>query len=86
MNKLHKVVSSILTENDVHELYRRINFALKNILRERISEMNIINNGGPQHGLVSNMFLFRVSVLFNLSFLNTMNYLKRIHVFSDKVQ
>lgn len=58
LKKLHEVVSCILTQNDVHDLYRRINQTFKNALRERIAIMNIINNGGPQHGFVFSFLSF----------------------------
>lgn len=48
----HEDISCILIQNDVYDLYRKINSKFKEILRERIAKMNIINNGGPQHGFV----------------------------------
>lgn len=53
LKKLYEAVSNILTPNDVHDLYRKINMNFKEVLRERIVTMNIVNNGGPQHGYVS---------------------------------
>lgn len=48
--KLHEAVSTILPEGQTQDLYRTINSAFKDILREQLSRMNIVNNGGPQHG------------------------------------
>lgn len=47
---MHEVISGILTDNDIHDLYRKINVKFKDVLRERIVKMNIVNDGGPQHG------------------------------------
>ncbi|XP_065226355.1 vacuolar protein sorting-associated protein 54-like [Planococcus citri] len=58
LKKMHEVISGILTDNDVHDLYRKINVKFKEVLRERIVKMNIVNDGGPQHGVVTTELFF----------------------------
>lgn len=58
LRKLHEAVSGILPENQTHDLYRSINCAFKDALRDHLTRMNIVNNGGPQHGLVTSELIF----------------------------
>ncbi|KDR08332.1 Vacuolar protein sorting-associated protein 54, partial [Zootermopsis nevadensis] len=50
LTKLHEAVSNILPETQVQELYRTVNATFKDKLREQLMKMNVVNNGGPQHG------------------------------------
>jgi hypothetical protein len=50
LTKLHEAVSSILPETQVQDLYRTVNKTFKDKLRDQLMKMNVVNNGGPQHG------------------------------------
>ncbi|XP_054263192.1 vacuolar protein sorting-associated protein 54-like isoform X2 [Macrosteles quadrilineatus] len=56
--KLHEAIANILPENQTQDLYRTINCAFKDTLRDQLARMNIVNNGGPQHGLVTQELTF----------------------------
>jgi predicted exporter len=50
LTKLHEAVSNILPEIQVQDIYRTVNKTFKDKLREQLVKMNVVNNGGPQHG------------------------------------
>jgi predicted exporter len=50
LTKLHEAVSNILPETQVENLYRTVNKTFKDKLRDQLMKMNVVNNGGPQHG------------------------------------
>ena len=50
LTKLHEAVSNILPETQVLNLYRTVNKTFKDKLRDQLMKMNVVNNGGPQHG------------------------------------
>lgn len=54
MLKLHEAVSGVLPPNQIEELYKSIHNSFKSTLRDQLKKLNIVNNGGPQHGLVDN--------------------------------
>jgi len=46
-----------LPERDLGSLFKKIDSALKDILREQLTRLNVVNDGGPQHGyLVLSLF------------------------------
>ncbi|CAH0389863.1 unnamed protein product [Bemisia tabaci] len=65
--KLHEAIACVLPKNQVHELYRLINVAFKDSLRNHLLRMNIINNGGPQHGMVTSELTFYLEDLKRIS-------------------
>lgn len=67
--KLHEAVSGILPNDEVQALYRTVNTSFKEKLREQLVKMNIVNNGGPQHGVVTSELTFYVETLRNLKIL-----------------
>lgn len=67
--KLHEAVSGILPPADVQLLYRTVNVSFKEKLREQLLKMNIVNNGGPQHGVVTSELTFYLEALRNLKVL-----------------
>ncbi|KAH0534592.1 vacuolar protein sorting-associated protein 54 isoform X1 [Cotesia glomerata] len=67
--KLHEAVSGILPAADVQSLYRTVNSSFKEKLREQLFKMNIVNNGGPQHGVVISELTFYLEALRNLKVL-----------------
>lgn len=69
--KLHEAVSGILPAVEVQTLYRTVNISFKEKLREQLVKMNIVNNGGPQHGVVTSELTFYLEALRKLKVLPT---------------
>ncbi|XP_076749505.1 VPS54 subunit of GARP complex scat [Xylocopa sonorina] len=69
--KLHEAVSGILPAVEVQTLYRTVNTSFKEKLREQLIKMNIVNNGGPQHGVVTSELTFYLEALRKLKVLPT---------------
>lgn len=67
--KLHEAVSGILPGEEVQTLYRTVNLTFKEKLREALVKMNIVNNGGPQHGVVTSELGFYLEALRKLKVL-----------------
>lgn len=67
--KLHEAVSGILPTIEVQSLYRTVNSSFKEKLREQLVMMNIVNNGGPQHGVVTSELTFYLEALRKLKVL-----------------
>ncbi|WAR19535.1 VPS54-like protein [Mya arenaria] len=58
MAKLHEAIVDILPQERVKEIFSRINQTFKSVLRQQLIHLNVINNGGPQHGLVTSDLTF----------------------------
>ncbi|XP_021939639.1 vacuolar protein sorting-associated protein 54 [Zootermopsis nevadensis] len=71
LTKLHEAVSNILPETQVQELYRTVNATFKDKLREQLMKMNVVNNGGPQHGIVTSELTFYLETLKTLHALSS---------------
>lgn len=65
--KLHEAVAAILPVSQVHQLYRIVHRTFKDKLREVLMRNNIVNNGGPQHGVVTAELTFYVETLRTLN-------------------
>lgn len=65
--KLHEAIASILPVSQVHQLYRVVHRTFKDKLRELLIRNNIVNNGGPQHGVVTAELTFYVETLRTLN-------------------
>lgn len=61
--KLHEVLAPILPERQIHQLYRTVHKSFKDKLRELLLKYNIVNNGGPQHGVVTAELTFYMETL-----------------------
>lgn len=61
--KLHEAIAPILPERQVHSVYRTVNRNFKDKLREQLLRYNIVNNGGPQHGVVTAELTFYLETL-----------------------
>lgn len=61
--KLHEVLAPILPERQIHRLYRTVQKNFKDKLRELLLKNNILNNGGPQHGVVTSELTFYMETL-----------------------
>jgi vacuolar protein sorting-associated protein 54 len=52
LRKLHEAISDVLPQSQVQHLYRCVHKNFKHKLKEQLIKMNVVNNGGPQHGCV----------------------------------
>ncbi|XP_050310874.1 vacuolar protein sorting-associated protein 54 [Anthonomus grandis grandis] len=63
LTKLHEAVSAVLPEEQISDIYQEIHKNFKTRLREQIIKMNVQNNGGPQHGLVTTEIIFYLQTM-----------------------
>lgn len=61
--KLHEALAPILPEQQIYQLYRVVHKSFKDKLRELLIKYNIVNNGGPQHGMVTSELTFYMETL-----------------------
>lgn len=61
--KLHEAIAPILPEQQIHVIYGIVHKNFKDKLREQLLNLNIINNGGPQHGVVTSELTFYMETL-----------------------
>lgn len=66
LTKLHEAVSSVLPEKQVNYIYQTVHTNFKKRLRDQIVRMNIQNNGGTQHGVVTSELTFYLETMKNL--------------------
>ncbi|XP_056264350.1 vacuolar protein sorting-associated protein 54 isoform X3 [Pseudoliparis swirei] len=52
MSKMHEAISELLPEEQMQMLFLRINASLKMHLKRQLARLGVVNDGGPQHGLV----------------------------------
>ncbi|XP_061889023.1 vacuolar protein sorting-associated protein 54 isoform X1 [Entelurus aequoreus] len=52
MSKMHEAINDLLPEEQTQMLFTRINSSLKMHLKKQLARLCVINDGGPQHGLV----------------------------------
>ncbi|XP_054634220.1 vacuolar protein sorting-associated protein 54 isoform X2 [Dunckerocampus dactyliophorus] len=52
MAKMHKAINDLLPEEQTQMLFVRINSSFKMHLKRQLARLCVINDGGPQHGLV----------------------------------
>ena len=52
ITKVHGIVSEILNEPTLIQLFNEIHVKFKERLNERLRVLNVVNDGGPQHALV----------------------------------
>ncbi|MBZ3875474.1 Vacuolar protein sorting-associated protein 54 [Sciurus carolinensis] len=53
MAKMHEAIFDLLPEEQTQMLFLRINTSYKLHLKKQLSHLNVINDGGPQNGLVT---------------------------------
>lgn len=56
--KLHEALISVLPQQQVRDLFIRMNASFKRLLRQRLVVLGVTNDGGPQHGLVTSDLTF----------------------------
>ena len=50
--KVHGIVSEIMSNSILVQLFTEIHAKFKERLKERLKELNVINDGGPKHALL----------------------------------
>ncbi|XP_037621182.1 vacuolar protein sorting-associated protein 54 isoform X2 [Sebastes umbrosus] len=53
MAKMHEAISELLPEEQMQMLFLRINASFKMHLKRQLARLGVVNDGGPQNGLVS---------------------------------
>ncbi|TDG44187.1 hypothetical protein AWZ03_009361 [Drosophila navojoa] len=61
--KLHEAIAGVLPEAQIHEIYGVVHRNFKDKLREQLLKLNVYNNGGPQHGVVTSELTFYMETL-----------------------
>ncbi|XP_076464051.1 vacuolar protein sorting-associated protein 54-like isoform X2 [Babylonia areolata] len=56
--KLHEALLGVLPQQQVRELFVRMNTSFKRLLRQRLVVLGVTNDGSPQHGLVTSDLTF----------------------------
>ncbi|KAB0795389.1 hypothetical protein PPYR_12228 [Photinus pyralis] len=69
LTKLHEAVKPVLPDEQVSDIYEVIHKNFKGRLRDEIIKMNIQNNGGPQHGVVTSEIIFYLETMKTLKVL-----------------
>nr|XP_057920789.1 vacuolar protein sorting-associated protein 54 isoform X1 [Doryrhamphus excisus] len=72
MAKMHKAINDLLPEEQTQMLFVRINSSFKMHLKRQLARLCVINDGGPQHGLVV------VDVAFYVENTQALNNLERL--------
>ncbi|XP_041961487.1 vacuolar protein sorting-associated protein 54 isoform X1 [Alosa sapidissima] len=52
MAKMHEAISDLLPEEQTQMLFLKINASFRMHLKRQLAKLGVINDGGPQHGLV----------------------------------
>ncbi|MCI4394003.1 hypothetical protein PGIGA_G00163620 [Pangasianodon gigas] len=52
MAKMHEAIHELLPEEQTQMLFLRINASFKLHLKRQLARLGVVNDGGPQHGLV----------------------------------
>ncbi|KXJ22313.1 Vacuolar protein sorting-associated protein 54 [Exaiptasia diaphana] len=58
--KLHESLSTVFSQEQIETLFKEIRRIFKNCLAEKLLKLNVINDGGPQHGLVTSDLAFLI--------------------------
>ncbi|XP_067009961.2 vacuolar protein sorting-associated protein 54 [Anabrus simplex] len=69
LTKLHEAIANILPPDQVSNVYMLVHRGFKEKLREQLAKMGIVNNGGPQHGIVTSELTFYLEALKSLKVL-----------------
>ncbi|XP_014669126.1 PREDICTED: vacuolar protein sorting-associated protein 54-like [Priapulus caudatus] len=67
MGKLHEAIIDLLPAEQINALFLKINESFKLKFRQKLSKLCILNNGGPQHALVTSDLTFYVGQMKSLS-------------------
>uniref|UniRef100_T1J950 Vacuolar protein sorting-associated protein 54 n=1 Tax=Strigamia maritima TaxID=126957 RepID=T1J950_STRMM len=58
MAKFHEALLELLPEDQIRELIKKITFSFQIILGKQLQKRNVINDGGPQHALITSELAF----------------------------
>ncbi|KAJ3614958.1 hypothetical protein NHX12_018527 [Muraenolepis orangiensis] len=81
--KMHEAISELLPEQQTQMLFWRINGSFKMHLKRQLSRLGVVNDGGPQHGLVMVDVAFYTENLLSLRMLENMD-LNMVEVWEQK--
>ncbi|KGL78076.1 Vacuolar protein sorting-associated protein 54 [Tinamus guttatus] len=73
MAKMHEAISELLPEEQTQMLFLRINASYKLHLKRQLAHLNVVNDGGPQNGLVTADVAFYTGNLQALKGLNDLD-------------
>ncbi|NWJ04510.1 VPS54 protein, partial [Crypturellus undulatus] len=73
MAKMHEAISDLLPEEQTQMLFLRINASYKLHLKRQLAHLNVVNDGGPQNGLVTADVAFYTGNLQALKGLNDLD-------------
>ncbi|XP_078505557.1 vacuolar protein sorting-associated protein 54 isoform X2 [Lissotriton helveticus] len=72
MAKMHEAIYDLLPEEQTQMLFLRINASYKLHFKRQLAHLNVVNDGGPQHGLVAADVAFYTG---HVQGLKSLNYL-----------
>ncbi|XP_071485791.1 vacuolar protein sorting-associated protein 54-like [Diadema antillarum] len=58
IRKLYEAIADLLPPEQIKVLFTRLNASFKTRLKEQLIHLNVENNGGPKHGLVTSDLVF----------------------------
>ncbi|KFM75864.1 Vacuolar protein sorting-associated protein 54, partial [Stegodyphus mimosarum] len=58
LNKVHELIHNMLSPEELNNIFLRVNNSFKNKLRDHLLRLQVNNDGGPQHGLVTQELTF----------------------------
>ncbi|XP_054830999.1 vacuolar protein sorting-associated protein 54 [Eublepharis macularius] len=73
MAKMHEAIHELLPEEQTQMLFLRINASYKLHLKRQLAHLNVVNDGGPQNGLVTADVAFYTGNLQGLKGLQTLD-------------
>ncbi|CAL8329389.1 unnamed protein product [Lota lota] len=73
VSKMHEAISELLPEQQTQTLFCRINGSFKMHLKRQLARLGVVNDGGPQHGLVMVDVAFYTENLLSLRTLESMD-------------
>ncbi|KAK3932956.1 Vacuolar protein sorting-associated protein 54 [Frankliniella fusca] len=69
LSKLHKAIGGIMPGEQVQRLYRGMHRNFKDKVWDHLARIGVVNNGGPQHGVVTAELTFYLETLRSLKVL-----------------
>ncbi|XP_055950284.1 vacuolar protein sorting-associated protein 54-like [Argiope bruennichi] len=63
LTKVHEFVHNVLSPEELNNIFLRVNNNFKNKLRDHLARLQVNNDGGPQHGLVTQELTFYIQNL-----------------------
>ncbi|GBM51076.1 Vacuolar protein sorting-associated protein 54 [Araneus ventricosus] len=63
LTKVHEFVHNVLSPEELNNIFLRVNNNFKSKLRDHLARLQVNNDGGPQHGLVTQELTFYIQNL-----------------------